>query len=57
MQNQLAEVVYMTEPIICRNGRCRYKDPHLRNVDECLDCDIVEEIEKELLRKDAGSLL
>lgn len=39
----------MTEPVICKEGKCKYK--YRQHIDECIDCDIVEEIDKELLKK------
>jgi hypothetical protein len=40
----------MTEPVVCHKGKCSYKDT--QSLDECLDCDIVEQIEHDLLSKD-----
>jgi hypothetical protein len=39
-----------TEPVRCREGRCEYrrKDP----LDECIDCDLAEQIEHDLLKCD-----
>jgi hypothetical protein len=39
----------MTEPIVCHKGRCRYKKK--QSVDDCIDCDIVEQIEHDLLKE------
>ena len=40
----------MTEPIVCRDGKCKYKKRQF--LDECIDCDVVEQIEHELLKKE-----
>jgi hypothetical protein len=43
------EVVEMTEPVICHNGKCRYAYRNPEFLDECVDCDIVKQIEHDLL--------
>jgi hypothetical protein len=44
----------MTEPIVCKKGKCGYEnqmlDEEWKNV--CSDCDILEKIEHDLLEKD-----
>jgi len=42
----------MTEPIVCREGKCNYKDKRRKALDECIDCDLSEQIEHDLLRKE-----
>ncbi|MBW2971911.1 hypothetical protein KY359_02645 [Candidatus Woesearchaeota archaeon] len=39
----------MTEPVVCHEGKCSYKKR--KAIDECIDCDVVEMIEHELLRE------
>jgi hypothetical protein len=43
------EVGNMTEPVVCHIGRCRDKRTYL---DECIDCDILEQIEHDLFAED-----
>lgn len=40
---------HRTMPMSCREGRCRYK--HRQAVDDCIDCDMIERIENDLLRE------
>jgi len=40
----------MTEPVVCHEGRCNYKNKKRNNLDECIDCDVVEQIEHDLLK-------
>ncbi len=40
---------HMTMPMACHEGRCRYK--HRQAVDECLDCNLAEQIEHDLLKE------
>ena len=40
----------MTEPIVCRDGTCKYKKQG--PLDECVDCNLAEQIEHDLLKKD-----
>lgn len=39
----------MTEPVVCRNGKCKYK--YKKNLFDCKDCDEAELIENELLKE------
>jgi len=39
----------MTKPVVCHKGRCGYKKKNF--LDECIDCDIVEQIEHDLLKE------
>ena len=39
----------MTEPVVCHLGKCKDSRTHL---DECVDCDLVEQIEHDLLAED-----
>ncbi len=39
----------MTKPVVCHEGKCRYKKRQF--LDECVDCDIVEQIEADLLKE------
>jgi len=48
------EVVKMTEPVVCHAGRCKDRRAFL---DECLDCDLVEQIEHDLFAEDIKSVL
>jgi hypothetical protein len=42
----------MTEPIVCREGKCDYKDKRLVNaLEDCIDCDLSEQIEHDLLKE------
>jgi len=45
----MQEVIEMTEPVTCHKGRCRKSNQD--HIDECIDCDIVEQIEHDLLRE------
>jgi hypothetical protein len=40
----------MTEPVVCRKGRCEYKDKTLNEEwnSDCRGCDIVESIEHDV---------
>ena len=38
----------MTEPITCHKGKCKYKKK--QHINECINCDIVEQIEHDLLK-------
>ena len=42
----------MTEPVICKKGRCEYEDDTSNREwnDNCSDCDIVEKIEHDLIK-------
>ncbi|MBW2965455.1 hypothetical protein KY363_08415 [Candidatus Woesearchaeota archaeon] len=40
----------MTEPVVCHEGKCAYKKRDF--LDECIDCDMAEQIEHDLLRKE-----
>ncbi len=40
----------LTEPVVCRDGRCRYKDERRDALDRCIDCDLSERIEHDLLK-------
>jgi hypothetical protein len=44
----LKEVLPMTEPVVCRNGHCRYKNKKMD--DGCVDCDLEEQIEYDLVK-------
>lgn len=46
----------MTEPVICRKGKCSYKDDKLQEEwkADCPKCEIDEKIEKDLLRGAMG---
>ncbi len=39
----------MTEPITCKQGKCKDKRAFL---DECVDCDLIEQIEHDLTKED-----
>lgn len=39
----------MTEPVVCRDGKCDYKYRKNDFLDECIDCDLVDQIEHDLL--------
>jgi len=39
----------MTEPVKCHTGRCEDRRTRL---DQCLDCDIIEQIEHDLFAED-----
>lgn len=43
----------MSEEVVCKKGKCEYTDDGLNREwkDECRDCDEVEQIEHELLKK------
>ena len=43
----------MTEPVICHEGKCKYKKPRV-SIDECIDCDLAEQIEHDLLKEELG---
>ncbi len=38
----------MTEEIVCHNSKCKYKERHYLN--ECVDCELSEQIEHDLTR-------
>jgi hypothetical protein len=38
----------MTEPVVCRDGQCKYKSKRLNK--GCIDCDLDEQIEYDLLK-------
>jgi len=46
----------MTEPVVCKKGKCGYADEKLQEEwkDECSDCDIVEKIEHDLDDEELG---
>jgi hypothetical protein len=45
----------MTQAVICHKGKC--KDLHRAFLDECVDCDIVQQIEHDLLKEQAKDIV
>lgn len=43
----------MTQPIVCHENKCKNRMSHL---DECLDCDIIEQIEHDLFAEDMKTI-
>ena len=43
----------MTAQIVCHDGKCRYKEKQV--LDECIDCDLPEQIEHDLLKEDINN--
>lgn len=41
----------MTKDVICNKGKCEYEDQDLEHLDNCVDCDEVEQIEHDLLKE------
>jgi len=43
----------MTEPVVCKKRKCEYEDERLNKElgDDCPDCDVVEQIEHDLLKQ------
>lgn len=46
----------MTEPVVCKKGKCGYEDEKLQEEwkDDCPKCDIVDEIEHDLIGEELG---
>mgnify|MGYP006299137729 CR=1 FL=1 len=42
----------MTEPVKCHNGVCKHTQTNF--LDECIDCNIVDQIERDLLKEQMG---